>query len=482
MSATRRIAGWAPPGSTPSSIRPPARSTAASSATRRSTTTRWRQIFGRAWLMIGHESLVPARDDFFHTYMGEDPVILTRDGQGRLHALLNMCRHRGNRVVRCDDGNAKRFMCTYHGWTYRNDGALDHVPGESEAYYDALDKQLPRPHRGPRRDLCGDRLRHLGQGRPEPRGLPGRRALVPRHRVQPARRRHAGAGPDEVARAGQLEDHGRQLLRQLPRPDQPSLQRPRADPLPRPPAALAQGPVREPEQARLRQRPLDHLPRRRRQHAPLRARHVDARPSSCSRSTTTRPCPRSSGGSARSARAGCSSATTASSRTASSASAWPCRAARSRPSSGTSCCVDRDAPEALKRAIRIGSQANNGAAGMFEQDDVDNWRQVTAASTSRLGRRYPQDLSMGLGHAGRASGVSRARLRALHLGEQPAPVLPALGGVHERGELGGHRARPDQGPLRGHRDHAGLAAVKKKRARGRDVRIRPAARPATRRR
>jgi transposase len=71
------------------------------------------KIFGRAWLMIGHESLVPAVDDFFHTYMGEDPVILTRDGQGRLHALLNMCRHRGNRVVRCDDGNAKRFMCTF---------------------------------------------------------------------------------------------------------------------------------------------------------------------------------------------------------------------------------------------------------------------------------------------------------------------------------------------------------------------------------
>ena len=98
------------------------------------------KIFGRAWLMIGHESLVPAPDDFFHTYMGEDPVILTRDGQGRLHALLNMCRHRGNRVVRCDDGNAKRFMCTYHGWTYRNDGTLEHVPGEAEAYYGALDK------------------------------------------------------------------------------------------------------------------------------------------------------------------------------------------------------------------------------------------------------------------------------------------------------------------------------------------------------
>ncbi len=62
--------------------------------------------------------------------------------------------------------------------------------------------------------------------------------------------------------------------------------------------------------------------------------------------------------------------------------------------------LEKGAPEALKHAIRIGSQANNGAAGLFEQDDVDNWRQVTAASKSRLRRRISQDLSMGLGHAG----------------------------------------------------------------------------------
>src|SRR5262245_61117838 len=97
------------------------------------------KIFARAWLMIGHDSLVPRNNDDFHTYMGEDPVILTRDGRGGLHALLNMCRHRGNRVVRCDDGSATHFTCAYHGWTYANDGALKHVPGESEAYYDALD-------------------------------------------------------------------------------------------------------------------------------------------------------------------------------------------------------------------------------------------------------------------------------------------------------------------------------------------------------
>ena len=98
------------------------------------------RIFTRAWLWIGHDSLVPNPNDFFTTYMGEDPVILTRDAKGQLHAMLNMCRHRGNRVVRADDGNAKNFMCTYHGWTYSSDGGkLVSVPGLQEAYYGELD-------------------------------------------------------------------------------------------------------------------------------------------------------------------------------------------------------------------------------------------------------------------------------------------------------------------------------------------------------
>jgi phenylpropionate dioxygenase-like ring-hydroxylating dioxygenase large terminal subunit len=97
------------------------------------------KVFGRAWLFIGHESLVPNPNDFFLTYMGEDPVILTRDAKGALHAFLNMCRHRGNRIVRADDGNAKNFMCAYHGWTYSNEGKLVSVPGLQEAYYGELD-------------------------------------------------------------------------------------------------------------------------------------------------------------------------------------------------------------------------------------------------------------------------------------------------------------------------------------------------------
>ena len=102
------------------------------------------KVFGRAWLMIGHESLVPKTNDYFHTYMGEEPVVLCRDGKGKLRAYLNMCRHRGNRIVRTDTGNSRNFACSYHGWTFSNEGELEYLPGEEEAYYGALDRDCLR--------------------------------------------------------------------------------------------------------------------------------------------------------------------------------------------------------------------------------------------------------------------------------------------------------------------------------------------------
>ena len=98
------------------------------------------QVFARAWLFIGHESLVPNHGDFFQSRMGEEPVLLVRDHKGKLHVFLNTCRHRGMKVCRYDDGNTRLFTCPFHGFSYDTDGRLVGVPHFKTAYHEELDK------------------------------------------------------------------------------------------------------------------------------------------------------------------------------------------------------------------------------------------------------------------------------------------------------------------------------------------------------
>jgi len=82
------------------------------------------RVFGGTWTYLAHESEIPQPDDFRSAQLGLRPVILVRDGEGRVHALFNRCMHRGATVCRVDSGSARHFQCPYHGWTYRNDGKL----------------------------------------------------------------------------------------------------------------------------------------------------------------------------------------------------------------------------------------------------------------------------------------------------------------------------------------------------------------------
>jgi phenylpropionate dioxygenase-like ring-hydroxylating dioxygenase large terminal subunit len=83
-----------------------------------------RRIFETTWVYLAHESEVQRPGDYRTTYLGQQPVIVSRTADDAVHVLFNACRHRGNVVCRADRGTASFFRCSYHGWVYGNDGAL----------------------------------------------------------------------------------------------------------------------------------------------------------------------------------------------------------------------------------------------------------------------------------------------------------------------------------------------------------------------
>jgi len=86
------------------------------------------RLFGRAWLLLGHESQVPQAGDFITTRMGREPVIVVRDEDGAINVFVNRCTHRGALVSHLARGSAKALTCPYHGWAFGLDGTLKWVP------------------------------------------------------------------------------------------------------------------------------------------------------------------------------------------------------------------------------------------------------------------------------------------------------------------------------------------------------------------
>jgi anthranilate 1,2-dioxygenase large subunit/terephthalate 1,2-dioxygenase oxygenase component alpha subunit len=93
-----------------------------------------RRIFeGPVWNYVALEAELAAPGDYRTTFVGEMPVIVVRDADGRINAFENRCAHRGALIALDDAGSAKRFQCVYHAWNYDLKGNLISVAFEKGA-------------------------------------------------------------------------------------------------------------------------------------------------------------------------------------------------------------------------------------------------------------------------------------------------------------------------------------------------------------
>lgn len=84
------------------------------------------QIFRRSWLFIGHTADLPLNGSYF---VRDLPILnvsllVVRGNDGVVRTFHNICRHRGNIIVRSGQGCKSSFTCGFHGWSWRNTGEI----------------------------------------------------------------------------------------------------------------------------------------------------------------------------------------------------------------------------------------------------------------------------------------------------------------------------------------------------------------------
>src|SRR5579863_8165583 len=86
-----------------------------------------RIFLGASWQYLALAEELPEPGDYKTTFLGETPIIVTRGGDGEIHAMVNRCAHRGNLVCLKRKGHVDNLTCVYHAWRYDLEGNLQSV-------------------------------------------------------------------------------------------------------------------------------------------------------------------------------------------------------------------------------------------------------------------------------------------------------------------------------------------------------------------
>ena len=87
------------------------------------------KLWPNVWLFAAREDELPEPGDTVVFEINDKSFLITRQRDGSVKALYNVCLHRG-RKLRTESGTTTQFRCPFHGFTWKTDGSLKEIPCE----------------------------------------------------------------------------------------------------------------------------------------------------------------------------------------------------------------------------------------------------------------------------------------------------------------------------------------------------------------
>jgi phenylpropionate dioxygenase-like ring-hydroxylating dioxygenase large terminal subunit len=87
------------------------------------------KLWPNVWLFAAREDELPEPGDTVVFEINQKSFLITRQRDGSVKALYNVCLHRG-RKLRTESGTTTQFRCPFHGFTWKIDGSLKEIPCE----------------------------------------------------------------------------------------------------------------------------------------------------------------------------------------------------------------------------------------------------------------------------------------------------------------------------------------------------------------
>jgi nitrite reductase/ring-hydroxylating ferredoxin subunit len=89
-----------------------------------------KDLWPRTWQWACREEHLPEVGDTYVYDVGPWSVIVVRSAEQTVQAFLNVCTHRGTRLLAAEgSGYSDGFTCPFHGWSWQLDGSIRNIPG-----------------------------------------------------------------------------------------------------------------------------------------------------------------------------------------------------------------------------------------------------------------------------------------------------------------------------------------------------------------